>query len=124
VATPPPDPRRAADNALWHALEERREAIRAAGLTFSERQHHQLREAWHEHRLIDALCNAMEDYTHKAAPNPYYLRPMAQAIKKGLETWEHVLIRRGEPWTRYVTPKARRGANKVIADATAYIPFL
>jgi hypothetical protein len=64
----------------------------------------------------------MEGYTGGA--DPYYLRPMAQAIKRGLPTWEDVLIRPGQPWTPYVTPGARRGARRAIANATSYIPFL
>lgn len=114
--------RRAAENALWHALEERRDQIRAAGLTFSERQHHQFREAHAAGSLIQKLCGAMENYTGNG--DPYYLRPMAQAIKHGLRTWEEVLICTGEPWRPYVTPRARRGAQTCIKDATAYIPFL
>jgi hypothetical protein len=70
--------------------------------------------------LIAELCAAMESYRGNGDPN--YLRPMAQAIKQGVPTWEDVLIRTGAPWTPYVTSGARRGANKCIADATAYIP--
>lgn len=117
-----PNARRAADNALWHALEERRDAIRAAGQSFSERQHHQFRQAHAAGRLITELCGAMENY--KGSGDPYYLRPMAEALKHGLPTWEDVLIRRGKSWTPYVTPAARRGAQQCIADARAYIPFL
>lgn len=116
------NPRRAAENALWHALEERRDAIRAAGQNFSERQHHQFRQAHAAGRLIAELCRAMENY--KGNGDPYYLRPMAEALKHGLPTWEDVLIRRGQPWTPYVTATARRGAQRCIADARAYIPFL
>jgi hypothetical protein len=47
---------------------------------------------------------------------------MARVIKRGLETWEHVLIRRGVPWERYVTGAARRGA--CIADAQFYVPLV
>jgi hypothetical protein len=122
VSTTPSKPPRAAENALWYALEERRDQIRAAGLTFSERQHHQLREAHDKGNLIQGLGGGVERY--KGNGNEYYLRPMAQAIKHGLPTLEHVLIRPGEPWTPYVTPGARRGAQRAIADATAYIPFL
>lgn len=107
---------------MWYALEERRDEIRAAGLPFSERQHHQFREAHDEGRLIHALCTAMEKYEPKG--DEYYLRPMAEAIKRDLPTWEHVLIRPGEPWTPYVTPRARRGAQRCIKEATDYIPFL
>jgi hypothetical protein len=64
----------------------------------------------------------MEGY--KGEVDPYYLRPMAQAIERGLLTWEDVLIRTGAPWMPYVTPEARRGARLAIATATSYIPFL
>lgn len=122
VSTSLSDPRRAAENALWYALEERRDRIRDAGLSFSERQHHLFREAHATGNLIRELCGAMERY--KSTGDEYYLRPMAEAIKRGLETWEHVLIRPGEPWTPYVTPAARSGARRCIADAKAFIPLL
>jgi hypothetical protein len=38
----------------------------------------------------------MEGYTGNS--DPRYLEAMARVIKRGLETWEHVLIRRGVPW--------------------------
>ena len=93
LSTASSNPRLAAENALWHALEECRDVIRAAILGFGERQHHQLREAHSAARLIDELCAAMESYTGGA--DPYYLRPMTQTIKRGLPTWEHLLIRPG-----------------------------
>ena len=114
--------RRAAENALWCALEERRDQIRAAGLGFSERQHHVFRQSHAAGKLIAGLCGSMEGY--KSNGDPHYLRPMAQAIKHGLPTWEDVLIRPGEPWTPFVTAGARRGAKKCIKDAAAYMPFL
>src|SRR5262245_422469 len=118
------DPRRAAANALWYALEERRDQIRAAGLRFGERQHHQMREAHDEGRLLDWMCKAMENHKDKPPRNPANLAAMAKVIKSGLPTWEHVLIRRGEPWAPYVTPKARLGAQLSIAGAKAYTPFI
>jgi hypothetical protein len=83
-----------------------------------------LREAHAARRLIDELNAAMERRAAATRANPYYMRPMAQAIKHGLAPWEEVLIRRGEPWTPYVTPGARRGARRAIEDAKAYIPLL
>ena len=68
------------------------------------------------------MCTAMENYTPKW--DEYYLRPMAHAIKRGLETWEHVLIRKGEPWSPFVTSEARRGAEACIQEATEYIAVL
>jgi hypothetical protein len=103
-------------------MEARREDIRDAGLGFSERQHHKFRVAWEEGRLIQALCGAMERYEPKG--DEYYLRPMAEAIKRGLPTWEHTLIQKGAPWTPYVTLKARRGAERCIQEATDYVPLL
>lgn len=123
MSTTPTTTRRAAENALWYALEERRDQIRAAGQGFSERQHHQFREAHAAGKLINDLCASMEGY-YPGRGDPYYLRPMAQAIKQGLPTWEDVLIRKGEPWTPFVTAAARRGSQKCILDAKAYIPFL
>jgi hypothetical protein len=83
-----------------------------------------LREAHAAGRLIDELNAAMERRATAAGADPYYLRPMAEAIKRGLHPWEEVLLRRGEPWTPYVTPGARRGARRAIEDAKSYIPLL
>ena len=123
MSTPSSDPRRAAENALWYALEERRDQIRAAGLPFSERQHHYLREAHDEGHLIQYLCG-VEGYTGSSTDYDDSLTAMAHLIKRGLPTLEDVLIRKGEPWTPYVRLPCRRGAEKAIADATAHIPFL
>ena len=126
----PSNPRRAAENALWDALKERHDQIRAAGVGFSERQPDQLRKAYEAGELIDWMHRAMENYPgdgnldNLAALNLDNLAAMARTIKRGLPTWEHVLIRPGEPWTPYVTPKARRGAENSIGDATAYIKYL
>ena len=107
---------------MWYALEERRDQIRAADLPFSERQHHYLREAHDEGNLIEYLCG-VEGYKG-SADDEDSLRAMAHLIKRGHETLEHVLIRRGEPWTPYVRLRCRRGAQKAIADAAAQAPFL
>lgn len=119
----PSNPRRLAENALWYALDERREQLRDVGLPFDERSHHHFRELHDERRLISGLCKGMGQYK-KGRGDPDRLRPMAQAIKAGLDTWEHVLTRRGEPWTPYVTPEARRGATWAIEDAKDIIPFV
>lgn len=115
-------PYRAAENALWQALEERRGTLRAAGLPFSERQHHQFRQAHAAGTLLSGLCSAMENY--KSPGDHRYLTPMAHALKRNLETVEDVLIRRGGPWTAYVTARARRGARTITADARELIPFV
>jgi hypothetical protein len=96
----------------------RRDQIRTAGLTFSERQHHHRREAHDEGKLIEAMCTAMENYTPKW--DEYYLRPMAHAIA-GLRRGSTFRIRKGEPWSPFVTSKARRGAEACIQEATEYI---
>lgn len=119
----PSDPLRAAENALWHALEERRDQIRAAGLGFSERQHHRFRELWEEKRLIQGLNESMARYK-EGSGDPYYLRPMAEALKHGFQPWEELLLRHDEAWSPYVSAKARLGCQRSIADAKAFIPFL
>jgi hypothetical protein len=124
MSTTSSDPRRAAANDLWHALEARRDAIRAAGLGFSERQHSLLREAHNAGGLIDRLNTAMERRAKATTADPYYLRAMADAMKHGLPIWEEILIQPGQTWTPYVTPGARRGAKRAIEDAKAYIAFL
>ena len=118
------NPRRDAENALWHALEERRDAIRAKKLVFSERQHHQFREAHAAGTLIATLCKAMENYRSNSPGEAYYLEAQARQIKAGLENWEHVLIRQNAPWSPYVTSAARRGANQCIKDAKQLVPFV
>lgn len=115
---------------MWNALVERRHQIRTAGVGFSERQHHQLREAYEAGKLLDWMHRAMENYPGNgnlddlAARNLDNLAAMAKTIKRGPPTWEHILTRMGEPWTPYVTPKARRGAENSIGGATAYIKYL
>ncbi len=112
------DPKRAAENALWHALQERREKIRADGLTFSERQHHQLRQAWEAGTLIDDLNRSMENY--KSPGDPYYKTAMAHAMKNGHEIWEEILLHKREPWSPYISPKAKLGARKIVDDTKAF----
>jgi len=123
MSAAPPDPRRA-ENDLWHALEERRDEIRAAGLGFSERQHHHLREAHAARRLIAELNASMEKRASGASGDSYYLRPMAQAIQAGFQPWEELITRTDETWTEFFTSRARQGARQAIDDAKAYIPFL
>jgi hypothetical protein len=123
LSVTPLDPLRAAENAFWHALEERRDQIREAGLAFDERSHHRFRESYAEGRLLSGLCAGVERYK-KGRGDPDRLQAMARVMKRGLPTWEDILIRRGEPWTPYVTPKARRGAQWAIADAKTIIPFV
>lgn len=122
ASTSPSRTRRAAEHALWSAIEDRRDQIRAAKLPFGERQHHKLRVAHDEGRLIEALCGAMENY--RSSADEHNLRGMARTIRAGFPTWEEILIRPGEPWSPFVSPAARRGAKQSIADATAYIPLL
>jgi hypothetical protein len=124
LSTASSDPRRSGENALWHAPEERRDAIRAAGVRFSERQHHQMREAHAAGRLIGELNAAMERKAAATRVDPDDMRAMARAIKAGLAPWEEVLIRRGEPWIPYFTARARQGPGRAIKDAEAYVPFL
>jgi hypothetical protein len=101
------DDRLAADDALWRALVDRRKQIKAAGVTFSEHQHHQFRKAHDRGKLVQVLCKAMERY--KGSANETNLRAMAQTIEHGLLTWEEILIQPGEPWSPYVTARARLG---------------
>lgn len=116
MSTASSNPGRDAENARWHALEERRDALRAVGLRFSGRQYGQIREAHAAGRLIDELNRAMEGRATAPPGNPYYLRPTAKALRRGLAPWEEVLIRRNEPWTPYFTSRARgRGRRGSVA---------
>ena len=119
----PSNPRRAAENAFWYALQERRDQIRAAGLPFDERSHTQHRELHAEGRLISGLVAGVARYK-AGAGKPWRLKAMAVAMKAGLPTWEHLLIQPGEPWAPYVTQGAKRGARAAIADAKSLIPFV
>ncbi len=89
LSTSPSDRRRAAENALWYALNERRDQIYRAGLSFSERQHHWMQEAYDGGTLIASMCTAMESYDGHGDPD--YLSAMARQIKNGLPTWEDIL---------------------------------
>jgi hypothetical protein len=85
-----------------------------------------MREAHAAGRLIDDLNAAMERRA-RATPRPgddYDLRVMAQFMKHRLPIWEEVLIRPGEPWRPYFTPRARLGARRAIEDARAYMQDL
>jgi len=119
LSTTSSKPPRAAENALWQALEERRDLIRAIGPKFSERQHRYFRQAYAAGNLIAHLCGKMANYK-KGHNDREYLEAMALLIKAGLPTWEHILIREREPWTDYVTDEARRGARQCIQDAIDY----
>lgn len=122
--TPPtPNPRRAAENAFWNALEQRRDQIRAAGVPFDERSHDRFRQLHAERRLISGLVAGVSRY-NAGNGKPHRLKAMAAAMKAGLPTWENLLIQPGEPWTPYVTQEARRGARAAIADAKPLIPFV
>jgi hypothetical protein len=115
--------KRAAENALWHALEERRDDIRAAGLWTgrSEQQHQGFGEAHAAARLIDELVAIMERRAMRAGGDPVQLTAMAQAIKHGFPIWEEVLIRPGELWTPYFKrPRVREGAERAIEAAKAW----
>ena len=76
LSTPSPNPRRIAENSLWHALEERCEQVGRAGLKYSPRQYAQLKQAHEDGDLIAQLCGAMEGCTGKG--DPYYLEAMAR----------------------------------------------
>ena len=118
----PPDPRQAAENAFRHALEERRDQIRAAGLRFDPRSETRLEKAYDDGNLLGGLCEGVARF--KPPGDPVRLQAMARLMKGGLDTWEHVLIRPGSPWARYVTPQARRGAQAAIAEAQKLVPFV
>jgi hypothetical protein len=122
LSTTPSDPRRAAENAFRHALEERRDQIRDAGLRFDPRSETQLEKAYDEKHLLSGLCEGVARF--KPPGDPVRLQAMARLMKGGLDTWEHVLIRPGAPWERYVTPEARRGARTAIAEAQKLVPFV
>jgi hypothetical protein len=118
----PSDPRRAAENAFRHGLKERRDQIRDAGLRFDPRSEAQLQKAYGKGNLLSGLCEGVARF--KPPGDPVRLQAMARLMKRGLDTWEHVLIRPGEPWERYVTPEARRGARAAIAEAEKLVPFV
>jgi hypothetical protein len=123
LSNPPSDPRRAAEKAFWHALQERRDQIRDAGLKFDERSHYEFAKGYEAGTLLSGLCAGVGRFK-AGRGDPQRLQAMARVMKAGLPTWEDLLIQPGEPWTPYVTPGARRGARAAIADAKACIPFV
>ena len=115
--------KRDAENALWHALEERRENLRAAKLWTgrTEQQHRKLEAAYDDRRLIDALVETMERRARTPVHNDVHLRQMAKVIKAGYSIWEQILIEPNKPWSRYFGGRlVREGAEGAVADAKAW----
>jgi hypothetical protein len=111
--------KKAAENDLWHALEERRDCWRDAHVWSgrTEQQHQKLYAAHASGRLIDDLVEVYERRGTQKGGNTVQLAAMAKAIKAGCPLLEHVLIQSGERWTRYITPRARAGAAAAIEAA-------
>ena len=115
--------KRDAEKALWDALEERREKLRAEKLWTgrTEQQHRKLAAAYDDGRLIDALVEAMERRARKPEHNPVHLSQMAKVVKAGYPIWEQILIEPNKPWSRYFSGRlVREGAEGAIADAKAW----
>ena len=115
--------KRDAENALWHALEERRENLRAEKLWTgrTEQQHRKLEAAYDDGRLIDALVEAMERRARTSVHSDVHLRQMAKVIKAGYPIWEQILIEPNKPWSRYFRGRlVREGAEGAVADAKAW----
>jgi len=109
-----------AENALWHALEERRDDIRAARLWSgrSEQQHQRFYEAHAAGRLIDDLVAGLKRRATREGGDPVQLTAMAQLITHGLPIWEQVVIRPGEPWSDCLkSPRVQEGAERAIEAA-------
>ena len=113
--------KQAAQNALWHALEERRENLRAEKLWTgrTEQQHRKLEAAYDDGRLIDALVEAMERRARTSVHSDVHLRQMAKVIKAGHPIWEQILIEPNKPWSRYFggvsfarAPRERSGTRR------------
>ena len=112
-----------AEKALWDALEERRERLRAEKLWTgrTEQQHRKLAAAYDDGRLIDALVEAMERRARTSEHSPVHLSQMAKVIKAGYPIWEQILIEPNKPWSRYFSGRlVREGAEGAIADAKAW----
>jgi len=73
--------KRDAENALWHALEERRENLRAAQLWTgrTEQQHRKHAAAYDDGRLIDALVETMERRARSSTHSPVHPSQMAMS---------------------------------------------
>jgi hypothetical protein len=118
-----PNSRQAAENALWHALEERRENLRAQKLWTgrTEQQHRKLEAAYDDRGLIDALVDAMERRARTSVHSDVHLRQMAKVMKAGYPIWEQILIEPNMPWSRYFRGRlVREGAEGAVADAKAW----
>ena len=112
-----------AENALWRALEERRENLRAEKLWTgrTEQQHRRLEAAYDDRRLIDALVETMERRARTPVHNDVHLRQMAKVIKAGYPIWEQILIEPNKPWSRYFRGRlVRERAEGAVADAKAW----
>ena len=115
--------KRDAENALWHALGERRDNLRAAKLWTrrTEQQHRKLEAAYDDGRLIDALVDAMERRARASVHSDVHLSQMAKVIKAGYPIWEQILIEPNKPWSRYFRGRlVREGAEGAVADAKAW----
>jgi hypothetical protein len=115
--------KQAAQTALWHALEERRENLRAEKLWTgrTEQQHRKLEAAYDDGRLIDALVEAMERRARTSVHSDVHLRQMATVIKAGHPIWEQILIEPNKPWSRYFRGRlVREGAEGAVRDAKAW----
>jgi hypothetical protein len=110
------DPKRAAENALWHALEDRRDQVRAAKLWTgrTQLQHQKLYDAHASKRLIDDLVANYEREARTPSSNPVQLAAMAKVMRAQLPILEDVLIRENQPWSPYFSGRAREGLKGVI----------
>ena len=86
--------KQAAENALWHALEERRDDLRDLKLWSGRtaQQHEKFYDAHAAERLIDQLVAVLKRRATQTGGDPVQLAAMAGMVKHGL-LWEQVAIR-------------------------------
>ena len=108
-----------AENALWHALQERRDDLRDLKLWSGRtaQQHEKFNDAHAAGRLIDHMVAVLKRRATHTGGDHVQLAAMARMVKHGL-LWEQVEIREDEKWTPYFkSPPVREGANRAIGAA-------
>jgi hypothetical protein len=109
----------AAENALWHALQERRDRLRELRLWSgrSQQQHQKFYDSHGAGTLIVDLVAVLRRRARRTGGNIIQLKAMAQMVKHGL-LWEQVAIREDENWSDYFkSPQVREGADRAIEAA-------
>ena len=108
-----------AENALWHALQDRRDRLREIRLWSgrTEQQHQKFYDSHAAGTLIVDLVAVLKRRATREGGDPVQLAAMARMVKHGL-LWEQVAVRGGEKWSDWFkSPQVREGAERAIKAA-------